>query len=187
MIRYAIGKGYLDTELKREWWQSRTFQFFAGDLYEIFPLMATKYYASQEILGNCKASYTGLKVWKASYDSFNVSMHFDCELNILREKFLDFGINVDFEVAGVPFERNISFSLRRHNQNVTFYPYGQFKMENEELARLMVQNSFNTLYNGYLYGSGFPQSPARDYPHFIAEENYTIVYDSTHVDSQMVL
>ncbi len=71
------------------------FQFFAGDLYEIFPLFATKFYANQEILGNCKATYSGLKVWQASFDTFNVSIHFDCELNILREKFLDFGINLN--------------------------------------------------------------------------------------------
>ena len=56
-------------------------------------------------------------------------------------------------------------------------------MENQDLARLMISNSLNTLYNTDLYGSGFPQFPPRDYPHFIAEENFTIVYDSTHVDS----
>jgi len=56
--------------------------------------MATKYYANKEILGNCKATYTGLKVWKASYDTFNVSTKFDCELNIEREKFLDFAVSL---------------------------------------------------------------------------------------------
>jgi len=74
---------------------------------------------------------------------------------------------------------------RKHDLNVSFYPYGQFKMQNEDLARLMVDHSVRTLYQGYLYGSGWPQSPARDYPHFIVEENYTIVYDSTHVDPRM--
>ena len=60
------------------------FQFYAGDLYEVFPLMATKYYANQEITGNCKATYAGLKAWKATHDTFNVSIHFDCELNVNR-------------------------------------------------------------------------------------------------------
>lgn len=100
MIRYAISKGYLDTDLKREWWQSRMFQFFAGDLYEVFPLMAGKYYANQEINGNCKPTYTGLKVWKAGDDTFNVSIHFDCELNVQREKFLDFAVGLTLVVVG---------------------------------------------------------------------------------------
>lgn len=42
-------------------------------------------------------------------------------------------------------------------------------MQNEELARDMVRHSINTLYNDHLYGSGFPQFPPRDYPHFIVE------------------
>ena len=94
MLRYSISKGYFDTELKREWWQSRMFQFYAGDLYEVFPLMATKYYANQEITGNCKATYTGLKAWKATHDTFNVSIHFDCELNVNRYKFLDLAVGL---------------------------------------------------------------------------------------------
>ena len=70
---------------------------------------------------------------------------------------------------------------------MTFYPYGPYKMQNEDLARLMVQNSLKTLYNTDLFGSGWPQSPPRDYPHFITAENFTIVYDSTHVDPNMKL
>lgn len=59
-------------------WESTMFQFFAGDLYEIFPLLQTKYYASEEINGNCKATPTGLKVYKSDFNTFNVSIHFDC-------------------------------------------------------------------------------------------------------------
>lgn len=76
--------------------------------------MATKYYASQEINGNCKATYTGLKVWKSGYDTFNVSIHFDCELNIQREKFLDFAVGLTLVVTGEPHETNITFRLRGH-------------------------------------------------------------------------
>lgn len=47
----------------------------------------------------------------------------------------------------------------------------------------MVKHSLNRLYERRLFGSGFPYSPPRDYPHFIVEDNYTVVYDSTHVDS----
>jgi len=102
MIRFGISKGYLDTDLKREWWQSKMFQFYAGDLYEIFPLLASKFYANTEVNGNCKPTYTGLKVSKSGYDTFNVSIHFDCELNIQREKFLDFSVGLTLVVTGVP-------------------------------------------------------------------------------------
>jgi hypothetical protein len=60
------------------------FQFYVGDLYEIIPALQTKFYASAVINGNCKATYTGFKVFKGSHDSFNVTIHFDCELNVQR-------------------------------------------------------------------------------------------------------
>jgi hypothetical protein len=185
MIRYAIGKNLLDTSLERGPWESVMFQFFAGDLYEIFPRLQTIYYASEEINGNCKATYTGLKVWKSDYDSFNVSIHFDCELNIRREKIVDFGVGLQLEIQGAPDQSHLNFKLRRHDQFPSFYPYGQYKIENQQLAELMVKHSLNRLYEGNLFGSGFPYSPPKDYPHFLTEENYTIVYDSTHVDPHM--
>ena len=77
MLRFAISQGHLDTDLEREPWESRMFQFFAGDLYDIFPNLQTKFYASEPINGNCKATYTGLKVWKSGFDTFNVSLHYD--------------------------------------------------------------------------------------------------------------
>lgn len=36
-IRYAIQKNAIDTELNRKNWESRFFQYFAGDLYEVIP------------------------------------------------------------------------------------------------------------------------------------------------------
>lgn len=94
MIKHAIDKNLFLTDLNRESWESTMFQFFAGDLYEIFPLLQTKYYASQEITGNCKPTYAGLKVWKSNFNTFNVSIHFDCELNVLKEKFVDFAVGL---------------------------------------------------------------------------------------------
>lgn len=46
----------------------------------------------------------------------------------------------------------------------------------------MVKSALKRLYNGNLFGSGWPLSPPKDQPHFIAENNYTVVYDPTHQD-----
>jgi hypothetical protein len=62
VIKYAISKNLLDSDLTREDWQSTMFQFFAGDLYEIFPLIQTKYYASEPVAGVCRAGFSGLKI-----------------------------------------------------------------------------------------------------------------------------
>ena len=44
----------------------------------------------------------------------------------------------------------------------------------------MISHSLNRLYEINLFGSGYPMSPPRDYPHMIAEANYTVIYDSSH-------
>lgn len=49
----------------------------------------------------------------------------------------------------------------------------------------MVKHSLNRLYEVNLYGNNYPVSPPRDYPHMIVEENYTIVYDSSHIDPDL--
>lgn len=53
-------------------------------------------------------------------------------------------------------------------------------MENRGLAELMISHSLNRLYEINLFGSGYPMSPPRDYPHMIAEGNATLIYDSSH-------
>lgn len=45
-LRYAIDNGHLDVELDRHSWESRFFQFYAGDLYEVIPRVAHKFLAS---------------------------------------------------------------------------------------------------------------------------------------------
>lgn len=181
MLRYAIDKDYLDGQLVRENWESRMFQFYAGDLYEIFPLVQDKFYASTEVNGTCDATYDNFKVYNAGKDTFNVSLHFDCSLFIQKEKIVDFGIDLTLTVGGFPNTSSIDYRVRSHDQTVKFYPYDKYKIVNEELATAMVRSSLNRLYQGNLFGSGFPLSPPRDYPVFSAEGNFTVVYDASHI------
>jgi hypothetical protein len=59
------------------------FQFYAGDLYEIFATVQDKYYANAVVGGDCVPNYNRLSVNKgSSIDTIIVTMHFDCNLNI---------------------------------------------------------------------------------------------------------
>ncbi len=49
----------------------------------------------------------------------------------------------------------------------------------------MITHSLYRLQHHRVFGSGWKLYD-RDYPHFIAEDNYTIVYDSTHVDPHLL-
>ena len=56
-----------------------------------------------------------------------------------------------------------------------------FKVENEELANLMIKHSLNRLKEEAVFGSGWSLWP-KDYPHFMVADNFTVVYDSTHIN-----
>jgi hypothetical protein len=97
---------------------------------------------------------------------------------------LDFSVDLNLTVAGQARESSIDFILKSHKQAVKLYPFGEYKLNNEQLAIEMINSSLNRLYQNKLFGSGFPQSPPRDYPSFHTEANYTVVYDSTHVNAK---
>lgn len=46
----------------------------------------------------------------------------------------------------------------------------------------MIKHSLNRLLGHKVLGSGWEFYP-RDYPQFMVEDNYTVLYDSTHVES----
>lgn len=46
----------------------------------------------------------------------------------------------------------------------------------------MITHSLNRLLGQKVLGSGWEFYP-RDYPQFMVEDNYTVLYDSTHVES----
>lgn len=90
-----------------------------------------RFFAIAPVAGNCKATYAGFKVWKAGFDTFNVSIHFDCELNIERTKVMAFGVGLTCEIEGVPQESTMDFKFRRHEEFVSFYSYGDYKILQE--------------------------------------------------------
>lgn len=46
VLKFGIKNGQLDTNLNRQSWESKMFQFYAGDLYELFPKVAQTYPAT---------------------------------------------------------------------------------------------------------------------------------------------
>jgi hypothetical protein len=84
-------------------------------------------------------------------------------------------------VEGVPKESTLNFKVVSHSQKVSFTPLGSYKVANRELAELFVTDGLNRLYEGEVFGSGWPQSPPRDYPRFRVEDNYTAIFDTAAI------
>ena len=106
-------------------------------------------------------------------------MRYDCHLEIRNEKVTDILLDLKVGVEGHPKRDHLNFKIVKHSQQATFTPQGTYKLLNKELADLMVSDCLNRLYEGNYFGSGWPQSPPKDYPGFRVEENYTAVIDSS--------
>jgi len=131
VLRRAISQNLLDTDLTKENWESRMFQFYAGDLYEVIEKVQDRYFADEAVNGNCKATIDSLKVAKRASNTFNVSLDFGCEINIKRNKIVDFSVSLELKVEGLPLATSIDFKLRSHQQEVNFYPYGDYRILKE--------------------------------------------------------
>ena len=147
VLKFAIKNGQMDTNFNRANWESRMFQFYAGDLYELFPKVAQTYIASTDVTGDCKADWQNTKLFKAvGNSSFNVTLSHKCQLFINRTKIVEFNVGTELEVEGRPTSDFIDFYLKAHTQFVSYYDTFGFKMENHELADAMIGHSLNRLY-----------------------------------------
>jgi len=114
--------------------------------------------------------------------TFNVTLKHACNLEVRNEQITTFSISLELVVAGKPKSASLDFEVVAHSQTVFFHPDGQYQLINKGLAEAMVADSLNRLYEGDLFGCGWPQSPPKDYPHFRVEENYTAVFDHAMID-----
>jgi hypothetical protein len=77
-IRYAVNKGVLNTKLTKKDWGSNVFQFYVGDLYDIIPKLATKYYAATPVDGFCETATREVKTIITANNKFQFSLPYSC-------------------------------------------------------------------------------------------------------------
>lgn len=101
-LKYAIDNGYLDIDLTRKNWESRFFQFYAGDLYEVIPKIGETYKANEVVAGLCTTSSRDMTLQKMQqkHHSLNVTMDYDCELSVAKQKVTSFKLQLALEVEG---------------------------------------------------------------------------------------
>ena len=135
--------------------------------------------------GNCKASTKDMKMYKGTHETINVTLNYACELSVNKETVAQFSLMLGAQIHGIASNNSLDFHVVSFNHTTVFTPYQDYKVENEELAQHMVTHSLNRLFDHRVFGSGWVLYP-RDYPHFVVEDNYTTIYDSTHVDPSLI-
>lgn len=131
----------LNTKLNEMNWQSRVFQFFAGDLYEIIPALATKFYASEAIEGACTTFPTDVKATILASDSFAITLPYSCSLSIKTTKISSFDMDLTLYLQPVPQSTYLDFKVTKAQKIAHFKDEGEFKIIDMELANLFLTRS----------------------------------------------
>jgi len=148
-------------------------------------VIQSSFYANEVVVGECEANAIAFNIVKNDSNSFNVTMGFSCSLSIKADKIMDFNIVLTTTVAGVPGKDYLDFNIRSFDYRVGFFPIGKYQLADRNLAILMVADCLKRIYEARVFGSGWPQSPPRDYPHFKVYDNYTAIFDSSLISTYL--
>lgn len=107
------------------------FQFYAGDLYELFPQVASTFIASTEVTGTCQMANTDIRLYKSSTSTFNVSLHSNCQMQIRGVKIIEFAVGLELEVEGKPTSDYVDYYLKSHTEFISYYDNFGYKLYNK--------------------------------------------------------
>jgi hypothetical protein len=177
-VRYAAQRGVLNTLLTRESWESRAFQFYAGDLYDVIPQLAKNYYADTAIEGSCNTSTSDVRATIVAEDTFSIILPYSCELHISSTRISSFEMDLTLQVQVQPQLDHLVFRVVKADKMAQFKDVGLFQVHDIELANYMLSRSLERLREGRVFGSGW-KIYARDYPKAVLEDGYLFLYDAS--------
>lgn len=186
-MKYLQANGWLDAVLNDNW-ESSSFQFYAGDLFDLISNLYLSFSPRAMLDGTCAAQKTGLRFFASrefEANSFTLDVTYNCSLK---------GTNKDGVVAPVlkfrsankvyikaeATTRTLSFKIFfAEILNMSFEPVGSYFVSNINLAMFKANSVLKSLFNTYTFGTGFPTIP-RENPKVRVDANETLYYDSSH-------
>ena len=161
-------------------WESVSFQFYVGDLYNIVPKVRTLG-ARTRLGGACNASDTYNSFKRYGINMYLVSVNYSCEIHSeVETKLMTFDAEVNFVIRlGLTYE-NLEVRIQNASAVPTFKASGEFVVEDKDLATFKINQVLGTIREQKTFGDGFPTWP-RDLPHVEVLANYTLLYDSSHI------
>ncbi len=119
-----------------------SFQFFAGDLYDVIPQLTKQFYADAVIDGSCNVSSTGeTQASVITDDTFVVSLPYSCELKISSTMISQFEVNVKFNVQIDPQQDSLNFKVAKADKMAQFKDVGVYQIHDIELANYFLSKS----------------------------------------------
>lgn len=188
MVKYLHSNGWLDATLNDNW-ESSSFQFYAGDLFDLINNLHLSFSPRAMLDGTCAAQKTGLRFFSSREfedNSFTLDVTYNCSLKATNKegasaavlKFRSVNkIYIKAEVTTKTLAFKIFFA---EILNMSFEPVGSFFVSNINLAMFKANSVLKSLFNTYTFGTGFP-TITRETPKVRVDANETLYYDPSHL------
>jgi len=156
--------GWLDTNLN-EGWESDSFQFYAGDLFDLINNLYLTFSPRALLDGTCAAQKEGL-IFRPSREfdanAFTLSANYVCSLKGTNKEgsttqILKFKAAVKLYIKVEATTHSLNFKIVEADiANMAFEPVGSYFINNIPLAMFKANTAIRNVVNTFTFGTGFP-------------------------------
>jgi hypothetical protein len=164
VVSYLQANGWLDAVLNDSW-ESDSFQFYAGDLFDLIGNLYLTFSPRAILDGKCIAQKQGLRFLSTrdfESNSYTLDVTYNCSLKgtnkegstveIMRFR----SVNKIYIKAGVT-TKSLTFKIIYADIiNLSFEPVGSFFVSNINLAMFKANSVMKGLMNTETFGTGYP-------------------------------
>ena len=181
--------GWLDAALNSDW-QVNSFQFYAGDLFDLINNLYIDFSPRAILDGSCKAQKDDLEFYSArEFDANNYALlvTYKCSLKGTNsqgttQEIIKFTANTRFYILAGATTKTLTFKLAEAQlDNLSFETAGKYVVNNINLATFKVNQVLKKVENSMTFGTNYP-SPTREKPRTRVDRDWVFHYDNSHID-----
>lgn len=179
-VRYILTKGYFNIKLNQQNWESRAFQFYAGDLYMAIPSLK-KVNAETPIAGECKAFNDDSFNFSVKSDTqYLVNLNYSCSLNMTNTTIIQFTILTANVINVTLGYRELGFKIHSIAGTPVFEEISGYKIENSNFAKFLVSETLKVATGSPVFGTGY-KTNQREHPVVKIRPDYLFMYDPSYI------
>jgi hypothetical protein len=173
VVGYLQSNGWLDTVLDANW-ESSSFQFYAGDLFDLINNLYLTFSPRALLDGSCSAQKEGMRFFSSrefDANSYTLEVTYNCSLK---------GTNKEGSTAQATTHTLTFKIIEAELLNLSFEPVGSYFVSNIQLAMFKANSVIKNIKDTFTFGTGFP-TIVREMPKTRVDQEQVLYYDTSHI------
>jgi hypothetical protein len=188
VVGYLQSNGWLDTVLDANW-ESSSFQFYAGDLFDLINNLYLTFSPRALLDGSCSAQKEGMRFFSSrefDANSYTLEVTYNCSLKGTNKEgstaqVLKFKANSKLAIKAEATTHTLTFKIiEAELLNLSFEPVGSYFVSNIQLAMFKANSVIKNIKDTFTFGTGFP-TIVREMPKTRVDQEQVLYYDTSHI------